>query len=352
MSLKHGMAAMNLEMSDRVPRTEYSVAAHWEVIKEYTGISITNDSSAEDKMIAQRAFYKEWNFDLMWRTLVGNTFLGDFYTDMGHASYEQNGVDFRDAGKAVFEDEDDVFAFDPVKSLPHHTEAELIKMFNDDYDARCAMSPDAVNMTGTYITAVSGLIEMLGWDMLLLSAGVDADAFGRLIQRYVEWVKPYYRALAQSKTPVVMAHDDIVWTSGAFISPDWYRQYLFPCYKELFAPVLESGKKLLYTSDGTFTEFIDDIANVGVHGFVMEPTTDMQYIADKYGKTHVFVGNADTRILLMGTKEDIYNEVKRCMDIGKKCPGFFMAVGNHIPANTPLDSVKWYEEYYRQLSKR
>ena len=79
---------------------------------------------------------------------------------------------------------------------------------------------------------------------------------------------------------------------------------------------------MLYCSDGNFTTFIDDIAACGVDGFIMEPTTDMAYIAEKYGKTHSFIGNADTRILLHGTKEDIENEVKRCMDIGKKCPRF------------------------------
>ena len=86
--------------------------------------------------------------------------------------------------------------------------------------------------------------------------------------------------------------------------------------------------------------------------FVMEPGNDMQYFADKYGKTHGFVGNADTRILLSGTKNDIYKEVKRCMDTGKKYPGFFMAVGNHIPANTPVDNALYYNEAYMELSKR
>ena len=84
----------------------------------------------------------------------------------------------------------------------------------------------------------------------------------------------------------------------------------------------------------------------------MEPSVDMRYIAEKYGKTHAFVGNADTRILLSDTKEDIYNEVKRCMDIGKKCPGFFLAVGNHIPANTPVDNCLYYNEAYEKLRNR
>ena len=162
----------------------------------------------------------------------------------------------------------------------------------------------------------------------------------------------YFKALAESDVPVVMIHDDIVWTEGAFIHPDWYRRYVFPNYKKMFKPILESGKKIIYTSDGDYTEFISDIADCGVNCFVLEPLTDMQAVADKYGSTHSFIGNADTRILLYGTREDIYNEVKRCMDTGKKCPGFIMAVGNHIPANTPVDNCLYYNDFYMQMRKR
>ena len=160
------------------------------------------------------------------------------------------------------------------------------------------------------------------------------------------------QALAEADVPCVMIHDDIVWTSGPFIHPDWYRKYLFPNYKKYFAPILESGKKLIYTSDGNYTQFIDDIAATGVNGFVLEPCTDMRYIAEKYGKTHAFIGNADTRVLLSGTPEEIRAEVKRCMDTGKSCPGFFLAVGNHIPANTPVENCLIYEEAYREMCRR
>jgi uroporphyrinogen-III decarboxylase len=89
-----------------------------------------------------------------------------------------------------------------------------------------------------------------------------------------------------------------------------------------------------------------------VNGFVMEPSTDMGYIAEKYGRTHAFIGNADTRILLSGTRPEIRAEVERCMRIGKPYPGFFMAVGNHIPANTPADNIFYYMDVYEELSKR
>jgi uroporphyrinogen-III decarboxylase len=207
-------------------------------------------------------------------------------------------------------------------------------------------------MTGIYITLVSGLIQIFGWEMLLLAAAVDPVRFGRLTHRYASWIQQHVEALAAADVPVVMIHDDIVWSSGPFLSPAWYREFVFPNYRRMVAPLRDSGKKVLYTSDGNCSAFIDDVAACGVHGFVLEPWTDMAALAEKYGRTHVFIGNADTRILLSGTKVEIRAEVERCMAIGKSCPGFFMAVGNHIPANTPVESCLYYNQVYEELSKR
>ena len=78
----------------------------------------------------------------------------------------------------------------------------------------------------------------------------------------------------------------------------------------------------------------------------------MAAFARDYGRTHGFVGNADTRVLLLGDRDDIRREVARCLDIGRRCPGFVMAVGNHIPPNTPVDNALWYDECYREQSWR
>lgn len=212
--------------------------------------------------------------------------------------------------------------------------------------------PEMVNMTGIYTTCMSGVIEILGWDVLLMAAGINPKEFGEFMNRYAQWNLQYFEALAQSDSPVVMVHDDIVWTSGAFLAPEFYRAYIFPNIQKLLTPLHECGKKVIFTSDGDYTQFIDDIANCHVHGFVMEPCTDMSYICEKYGKAHAIVGNADTRILLSGTKEEIETEVKRCIQLGKDCPGYFMAVGNHIPPNTPVENCLYYNEFYEKYSRR
>lgn len=352
MSYNDGMAAINLEMSDRVPRTEYSPESHWDLVKIVTGIDVSSHSHIDVQSRASKEFVKCWNYDFVWNTLIDATAFDGYCTKMGHGEYAAGGVDFDNQVFCPFDDIDDVLKFDPFERFVKKDRNKLINDFECHYKNNIICYPSAVNMTGVYITCISGLIDIFGWEMLLAAAGTDPERFGEVTNRYTSWIQQYFDALADSKVPVVMVHDDIVWTSGAFINPQWYRKFVFPNYKKLFAPLFESGKKIIYTSDGNFTEFIDDLADCGIHGFVMEPTTDMKYIAQRYGKTHVFIGNADTRILLSGTKEQIRSEVQRCMDIGKMCPGYFMAVGNHIPSNTPVENALYYNEVYEELSRR
>ena len=51
-------------------------------------------------------------------------------------------------------------------------------------------------------------------------------------------------------------------------------------------------------------------------------------------------------------QDSVRHEVGRCLAIGKSCPGYLLAVGNHIPANTPVESALWYQQCYEELSRR
>lgn len=353
MSKADGWAALNLEMPERIPRTEYSAHFHWDLVRRVTGIEVTSASPAEVQTKASNAFVKAWDYGFMWNIWVHshNAFNG-YYTKMGHASYAADGVDFSAEVSCPFEDPDEVLAFRPTEKYGKIDRAAVLGEINTDYAENCRNYPDAVCMTGSYVSCVSGLIEIFGWEQLLMAVGTDAKAFGEVTKDYGNFIMQYFEVLGKCDSPVIMIHDDLCWTSGPVFAPEWYREYVFPILKREAHLLKDCGKKVLFTSDGNFTQFIDDIAACGMDGFVLEPSTDMKYMAEKYGRTHVIVGNADTRVLLSGTKEDIYNEVKRCIDIGRGCPGYFMAVGNHIPSNTPVENALYYDEVYRKLSRR
>jgi hypothetical protein len=352
MSFEDGWSAIHLEMPPRIPHTEYSVENHWEVIKVVTGIEVSPQSPVEEKHAASLALVKAWNFDFFWNTLVYGDIFAKCKTDMGHAEFAAGGVDRRDTVFCPFKTPEQVLCFNFLDTYGPCDRAEWKGRFEQNYQLSCQEMSGCVNMTGIYVTLISGFIDIFGWEMLLLAAGTDPFAFGALANRYADFMMPFFEALAEADVPVVMVHDDMVWTSGAIFAPKWYRQYVFSNFKRYFDPLRQADKKIIFTSDGNYTQFIDDLVSCGADGFVMEPMTDMTYVAEKYGRTHSFFGNADTRILLNGNHSEIRAEVERCMAIGKNCPGFFLAVGNHIPPNTPVESVLYYMDIYQDLSKR
>ena len=119
--------------------------------------------------------------------------------------------------------EKEVLAFDPWEALDEKDGAALTSRFEAHYRANCQAHDFGVNMTGTYVTLISGFIGLFGWDMLLLAAGTDQERMGALANRYASWMQQYYDALAEADVPVVIIHDDIVWASGPIFRPAWYR---------------------------------------------------------------------------------------------------------------------------------
>jgi len=347
-----GWSALNLEMPARIPRTEFDAEYHWDLVRAVTGKEVDSDSKPEDKQQACRLFREAWNYDLLFNCLQIDDDFGSWHSDMGHAAYAAGGGDYNAKVRCPFTTAEQVLEFDLEQAWGQHEVGELVSRFENNYHNVKHDNPNLVNMTGVYFTCFTGLIYTFGWEMLLLAGGTDPQALGAVAERYTRWIEPYFKAMAKCSSPVLYCHDDIVWTSGAVFHPEWYRRYIFPSYRKLFKPLIEAGKKILYICDGDYSEFVQDVAGCGVHGFFFEPCMSLEMMAERFGKTHVLIGNVDTRTLLYGTNDDIRHQVKRCVRVGKKCPGYFMAISNMIPANTPVEKALYYNECYENLCRR
>jgi uroporphyrinogen-III decarboxylase len=212
--------------------------------------------------------------------------------------------------------------------------------------------PNAVFPGGFYNSVFTWHIVTFGWDLFMLAVMDDMERFDKVMESFFKITMMVVEAHIAAEVPYFICHDDIVWASGTAFRPEWMRKYVFPRHKRMWAPLKEAGIKVLFCSDGNFDEYVDDLVDAGAEGFIFEPLTSLDYIVEKYGKTHVIIGNADCRVLMSEDPEQIRAEVKRCMDLGRPCPGFFMAVGNHIPFNIPIPAVDCYMEAYEEMAER
>jgi hypothetical protein len=184
------------------------------LVQAVTGIPVGVDSPLHIKESAALEFMRRWNYDFFWSVLIEAAEFGTHATDMGHAEYAAGGVDRREPGDCPYKNPQQVLNFDPWETLGSKNKAELIQRFEAHYRTNCSRTPFGVNMTGIYVTLISGFIALFGWDMLLQAAGTDLQRFGDLAYRYAAWMQQYFDALAETDVPVVMVHDDIIWSSG------------------------------------------------------------------------------------------------------------------------------------------
>lgn len=273
------------------------------------------------------------------------------YTNMGHAVWNDN-AGYDNKVDCPFATEEDVLSFDPVAECRIAPKPEMVDSFRRNLETARSVCPTVMVPGGRYHSLFSACIRTFGWDMFLTSVPGNEDRFARVLEGFARLSIAEAEAWAETDAEVYITHDDIVWTSGAVFHPDWYRKYIFPWYPKIWAPLKEAGKKVIYCADGTWTEFIDDIAVAGADGFLFEPTTSLELVAERYGKTHVIMGNADCRVLQFGTKDDIYAEVKRCVEIGKRCPGYFMLASNHIAPGIPYENIVHYFDCFEELRRR
>jgi len=348
MSYEIGISTLKLQPCERLARTEY--CDHYPLVRQVTGMDPLKSPQA------WRLFNDAWNLDFIWNTYEGMNNWGKGgrgrITDMGHAEFMEGGIDRRNTVTCPFNTVDEVLAFNAVEEYGLDDLNELTADYESHYQSGQSTYLNQVYTGGHYNTLVSGAIQAFGWDMFL-AAAADRSRFDRVLEGIFQVTLHSVRAWARTSAPVFIQHDDMVWSSGAFMRPDFYRQSIFPRYKTLWQILHNAGKIVLFCSDGNFTQFIDDIAWAGADGFIFEPMTDIDYIVQKYGKSKVVMGSkVDCRTLTFGSQADIKQEIDDTLRIAKDCPGFVFAVGNHLPANIPVANALFYQDYLSSTWQR
>ena len=343
MSYERGSKALRLEMTDRIPHTEY--ISHRQFIMKVTGI---DPEDPEQGGKAGPALARALDYDFIWTTYSRDWGLPR--ADMGRAKFYETETPWSSHYELTTEEQ--VLAFDPIKAANLPGLDALTEDVRRSYEQGRTAYSEAVFPGGFYNSVFTWCIVTFGWELFMTAAMSDPDRFDRVMEGFFEITMMVVDAHIRAEVPIFLCHDDIVWAAGPVFSPDWMRRYVFPRHKRMWTRLREAGIQVLFCSDGNFDVFVDDLVDAGAQGFIFEPLTSLESIVERYGQTHVIVGNIDSRILQFKGPEEIRAEVKRCADVGRDCPGFFFAVGNHIPYTVPIPSVECYLEALEEFGKR
>ncbi len=194
-----------------------------------------------------------------------------------------------------------------------------------------------------YTTLFMWAVEVLGWEVFLLAAAMDAEGFdARFLAPAWEATGRLVERLLQGEGPFVVLHDDLADARGPFFHPSWYERYVFPRYRELFAEVHQRGKQVIFVADGNMGPFLGELRACGADGVMLEnPATDFGRILETFGD-RIVVGGAETGVLAREGPQRVRRHVLEVHARTQGMPGFVLSTPGGIHGGIPLENLEAY----------
>lgn len=204
--------------------------------------------------------------------------------------------------------------------------------------------------------SLSGFFErmhfLVGFENALCSFYEDPDAVHEYLSAMLEYKKTVADCAKQYIDPDIIIFDDDYGTAqSTFISPEMWREFLTPYWKELNAHVHSLGMLSELHSCGYVTPLVGDFVDCGFD--ILQPLqthNDLKFIKENYGdKLILRLAIFDKTMAALGqTEDEVRADLRSWYEI--LAPG-----GNFIPDIVPIDD-RFYElqaevqaEYEKEL---
>lgn len=198
--------------------------------------------------------------------------------------------------------------------------------------------------------------ELIGFEELLINLVDNPGLIKGIIEKSVDYYTELGRLSASLGAEIAFSGDDIAGKNGLFLSPYHFKEIVYPAIKRLYKNWHDSGLYIIKHSDGNLYPIMDLLVDTGLDCLhPIDPISGMnlEKVKKDWGDKICIMGNVDCAgNLVFGSKENVINEVKRCLDIASPHGGYILASSNSITGDVKpenykamIETVKEYGEY-------
>jgi len=198
--------------------------------------------------------------------------------------------------------------------------------------------------------AVAGLVggpwsiaaDLRGIEQLIFDTVDDPEFVHRLMQ--VTTQISLERALAMAETGVYLKIADPS-TSCSLISPKIYRQFGKPHQEQLFNHLRKNtDNRIGLHVCGYVDPIMEDILSLDIDWFELDSLSSLERMVSLSEGKIVIRGHMPVTVFVEGSKDEIYAEVKRCVDTAGQTNPLMLAPGCSIPYTAPVEKIKFFLE--------
>ena len=180
------------------------------------------------------------------------------------------------------------------------------------------------------------LMNLMGFSEGLAAMLEEPDAVKELLQFFFDFYMPIAKQIIDIIKPdVISIGDDAAAERNPFISPEMYREFLIPIFREYCYLAVDRGLPVNMHLCGRGEDFIPDLIRIGVNCWEpVQLSNDIEGLQARYGRHLVIGGGWEGRgrlVELDVTDEEIRQSVRDAFDKYARNGGYMFAA-----AYTPM----------------
>nr|MDO8135685.1 uroporphyrinogen decarboxylase family protein [Candidatus Njordarchaeum guaymaensis] len=199
--------------------------------------------------------------------------------------------------------------------------------------------------------AVAGIVDgpftrcwlLSGFDLFVKALYTRLESVESLLDRITAYIVGLGKGLIEAGVDLIWIADDLGMVNGPFLSPEMFRNVIFPHLDKIVGTFKKQGMKVLLHCDGQIMPLMDDLVKIGLDGVhPIERKSGMNLIEmkRKYGDRLTLVGNVDaTEVLPHGREKDIRVQVFECLKTAAPGGGYILASDHSIHEGVPPGNV-------------
>jgi uroporphyrinogen decarboxylase len=132
------------------------------------------------------------------------------------------------------------------------------------------------------------------------------------------------------------------------ISPSLYKEFIKPYHIGLFSYFKEKRSSITLHICGNALPILRDMVETGPLVISLDSKVALSDAIQIIGQDTVILGNVSTDLFIRGTRKDMDDAVKECIEAAHKKSRFILCSGCEVPINAPFDNLRWFMESARK----
>ncbi|MBF0432318.1 MAG: hypothetical protein HQK83_13620 [Fibrobacteria bacterium] len=230
-----------------------------------------------------------------------------------------------------------------LKAIPD----DVAKRVDAKYGLATAGKPNHECQSGPWMPLICTLFDLYGLDTTLLKLAMEPELMMATVAKYEEFMLEFIKRTCEAtkgQADFFFLGDDFSTQNGLMISPDFWRTFLGPTFKKMFALVKSYDMKVWFHSCGQFIPVMPDLVDYGMDVWetvqVHLEGNDPAMLKREFGKHITFQGAVSTQHTLPnGTPDEVRAEVRERIKVLGEGGGYICGPDHGVMPDVSVENI-------------